>query len=74
MYSLRNQAKESINQYVTDHLPEQYQICLTALDEIVKHAFEIVETLDDNREKLQTSRLFKDTYLVKLELISMSTT
>ena len=74
MYSLRNQAKESINEYVTDHLPEQYQICLTALDEIVKHAFEIVETSDDNREKLQTSELFKDTYLVKLELISNATT
>ena len=74
MYSLRNQAKESINEYVTEHLPEQYQICLTALDEIVKHAFEIVETSDDNREKLQTSELFKDTYLVKLELISNATT
>jgi hypothetical protein len=74
MYSICVIRLESINEYVTEHLPEQYQICLTALDEIVKHAFEIVETSDDNREKLQTSELFKDTYLVKLELISNATT
>jgi len=29
MQYLRKQAKESIKEYVTEHLPEQYQICLT---------------------------------------------
>jgi transcriptional regulator len=28
---LRNQAKGSIKEYVTEHLPEQYQVCLIAL-------------------------------------------
>jgi hypothetical protein len=40
------------------------------LDTILKHAFEILETSDDNREKLQAMELFKDTHLVKLELLS----
>jgi predicted transcriptional regulator len=71
---LRNQAKESIKEYVTEHLPEQYQVCLSALDTILKHAFEILETSDDNREKLQAMELFKDTHLVKLELLSKATT
>ncbi|MFL6365491.1 MAG: hypothetical protein ACJ719_09880 [Nitrososphaeraceae archaeon] len=71
---LRNQAKESIKEYVTEHLPEQYQVCLCALDTILKHAFEILETSDDNREKLQAMELFKDTHLVKLELLSNATT
>ena len=71
---LRSQAKESIRQYTTDHLPEQYQVCLTALDSIIKRAFDIVETSDDNREKLQAMQLFKDTHLVKLELLSNATT
>ena len=31
---LREQAKENIREYVTEHLPEQYQVCLVALDEI----------------------------------------
>jgi hypothetical protein len=56
------------------YLPEQYQICLTALDEIIKRAFDILETPDDNREKLQAMELFKDTHLVKLELLSNATT
>ena len=74
MQYLRNQAKESIKEYVTEHLPEQYQICLTALDSIIKHAFEILQTSHDNREKLQAMQLFKDTHLVKLELLSNATT
>ena len=64
MQYLSKQAKESIKEYVTEHLPEQYQICLTALDSIIKHAFEI----------LQAMELFKDTHLVKLELLSNATT
>jgi hypothetical protein len=59
---------------VTEHLPEQYQVCLSALDTILKHTFEILETSDDNREKLQAMELFKDTHLVKLELLSNATT
>jgi hypothetical protein len=71
---LRSQAKESIKEYVTEHLPEQYQVCLSALDTILKHAFDILETSDDNREKLQAMELSKDTHLVKLELLSNATT
>lgn len=74
MQYLRNQAKESIKEYVTEHLPEQYQICLTTLDTILKHAYEILETSDDKREKLQAMELFKDTHLIKLELLSNATT
>ena len=74
MQYLRGQAKESIKEYVTGHLPEQYQICLAALDTIIKRAFEILETSPDNREKLQAMELFKDTHLVKLELLSNATT
>jgi orotate phosphoribosyltransferase-like protein len=48
MQYLRNQAKESIKEYVTEHLPEQYQVCLSALDTILKYAFEILETSSDN--------------------------
>ena len=44
MQYLHRQAKESINEYVTEHLPEQYQVCLTVLDAIIKRAFNILET------------------------------
>jgi uncharacterized protein (DUF433 family) len=71
---IRNQAKESIKEYATEHLHEQYQVCLIALDAIIRRAFDIIETSDDNREKLQAMELFKDTHLVKLELLSNATT
>jgi hypothetical protein len=74
MQYLCEQAKGTIKEYVTGHLPEQYQVCLSALDTILKHAFEILQTSDDNREKLQAMELFKDTHLVKLELLSNATT
>src|SRR5215212_1292775 len=74
MQYLREHAKGTIREYATDHLPEQYQVCLVALDSIIKRAFDIVETSEDNREKLQAMELFKDTHLVKLELLSNATT
>ncbi len=71
---LREQAKGTIKEYATEYLPEQYQVCLTALDEIIKRAFDILNTSSDNREKPQAMELFKDTHLVKLELLSNATT
>jgi hypothetical protein len=49
-------------------------VCLTALDTIIKRAFEILQTSHDNREKLQAIELFKHNHLVKLELLSNATT
>ncbi len=40
---LREQARDSIKEYVTEHLPEQYQVCLSALNTVLKHAFEILQ-------------------------------
>jgi hypothetical protein len=74
MLYLRSQAREAIKEYATEYLPEQYQICLSALDTILKHAFEILQISYDNREKIQAMELFKDTHLVKLELLSNATT
>jgi transcriptional regulator len=54
MQYLRNQAKETIREYVTEHLPEQYQVCFSALDTILKHAVEILETSLDNRSDANT--------------------
>src|ERR687886_1999657 len=71
---LRSKAKENIKEYTTEYLPEQYQVCLHALDTVLKNAFVIMTKSDDNREKLQAMQLFKDTHLVKLELLSNATT
>jgi predicted transcriptional regulator len=44
MQYLREQAKGTIKEYATDHLPQQYQVCLVALDMILSHAYEILQT------------------------------
>jgi hypothetical protein len=41
---------------------------------MLEHAFEILQRTDGNREKLQAMELFKDTHLVKPELLSNATT
>jgi DNA replication protein DnaD len=74
MKYLRGRAKESIKEYATEILPEQYEVCLSALDTILKHAYEIFRTSPESREKLYAMELFKDTHLVKLELLSNATT
>jgi hypothetical protein len=71
---LREQAKENIKEYTTQHLPEQYQACLTVLDTVLRNAFVIMTKSNDNKEKLQALQLFKDTHITKLELLSNATT
>src|SRR5919205_3272393 len=71
---IRKEAKETIKEYATDHFPEQYRVCLSALDTILRHAFEILQTSPDNREKLAAMELFKDTHMTKLELLSNAAT
>jgi ECF sigma factor len=71
---LREQAKQSIKEYTTERLPEQYHICMTALDTVLKNAFVIMTQSHDNREKLQALSLFKETHLEIIALQSNATT
>jgi orotate phosphoribosyltransferase-like protein len=50
---LRQQAKDTIKEYSTDHLPAQYQLCLVAFDSIIKRASDMIDEASDNRERLQ---------------------
>jgi hypothetical protein len=74
MQYLREQARENIKKYTTERLPEQYQICLHALDTVLKNAFVIMTQSHDNREKLQALSLFKETHLEIIALQSNATT
>jgi hypothetical protein len=69
---LRNKAKENIREYVTEHLPEQYAICLAALEEIIKRVVDIMENSEDNSEIFEALELFKQTHFQKLSLLSDS--
>ena len=51
-------------------MPEQYQICLRALDTILKNSYDIYLKSNDPSEKMQAMELYKDVHLEKLELLS----
>ena len=71
---LRQQAKHNIKRYIDERLPEEYEKCLVGLNAITKEAWNTAQNTEDKREKLHAMELFKDTHLVKLELLSNATT
>jgi hypothetical protein len=71
---LRQQAKTNIKKYIDETLPEEYEKCLVGLNAITREAWNTANQTEDKREKIQAMELFKDTHLVKLELLSNATT
>ena len=65
----RQHAKASMKEYVTEHFPDQYMQCLSALDIAIKNALEVYTTSHDNREKLQANEQFRDTHVMKCEMM-----
>src|SRR5205814_9375860 len=69
----RNQAKDNIEKYIDERLPEEYEKCLVGLNSIVKEAWSISQQTQDRREKIQALSLAKDCYAMKLELLTNAT-
>jgi hypothetical protein len=67
---LRARAKDAFNEYVTEHFPEQYSVALHAFDSIIKKAFDIIERSNDDRVKLHAIEVYRDSWIVKLDLLS----
>ena len=70
---LRKAAKENIRSYIDEKIPWEYEKCLTALEAINKKAWEISESTENRREKLQALCLAKECVTTKLDLITNST-
>jgi predicted transcriptional regulator len=71
---LRNQAKESIKEYVTEHYQSSTRYVLARWIPYSNMHLKYCREAHDNREKVAALELFKDTHLVKLELLSNATT
>jgi hypothetical protein len=71
--NLRKAAKENIRSYIDEKIPWEYEKCLTALEGINKKAWEISESTENRREKLQALSLAKECLTTKLDLITNST-
>jgi hypothetical protein len=71
---LREQAKNSISEYVDKILPYEYSKCLVGIDGIIKTCWRRSELITNNeKEKFMYLTLAKEGYSMKLELLNSST-
>ncbi|MGB0028383.1 MAG: hypothetical protein WBP64_16220 [Nitrososphaeraceae archaeon] len=68
---LRSKAREDIKLHINEKLPEEYQRCLTGINQVLKIAWDMANKLpQDNRLKLQALSLANDCYKYKLDLLT----
>jgi predicted transcriptional regulator len=70
---LRQQAKDNIERYIDERLPEEYGKYMVGLNAITKEAWNTAQSTEDKREKIQTLSLAKECYSMKLDLLTNAT-
>jgi hypothetical protein len=70
---LRQQAKENIQKYIDERLPEEYEKCLVGINLINREAWTIAQNTQDNKEKIQALALAKECCSMKLDLLTNAT-
>jgi hypothetical protein len=67
------QARESLNKFVSEKLPYQYETCLVGINEILRIAWNETSDHDiERREKAMFLGLAKECYLIKMDLLTNS--
>jgi predicted transcriptional regulator len=68
---LKSKAKEEIKLHINEKLPEEYQRCLTGINQVLKIAWNMANKLpQDSRLKLQALSLANDCYKYKMDLLT----
>jgi hypothetical protein len=70
---LRQQVKENIKRYIDERLPEEYEKYLVGLNAITREAWEIAQSTEDRRERIQALSLAKECYYMKLDILTNAT-
>jgi len=68
----RNEAKNNITKYIDEYLPAEYENCLDGLNSILTEAWNM-SLEGEKRERIAALSLAKETYAMKLELLSSAT-
>ncbi len=69
----REQSKKNIKEHISDKLPLEYNKCISGLEEIIKESWNVATQADkigNNKDKLQSLALIKDTYNTKMDLLT----
>ena len=70
---LKEEAKKTIKNHIQDKLPYEFTKCISGLEEIIKESWNIATQADkngNNKDKLQSLALIKDTYNTKMDLLT----
>jgi hypothetical protein len=71
IFILRQRAKENIEKYVNERLPEEYEKCLIGLTAILREAWHMSNQTDiENKEKIQALSLAKECYTTKMDMLT----
>jgi len=73
---LREHARKNVETHLQEKLPEEYQICLTGLNQVLKKSWEIVNSKSssvEDKTKLQAFSLVNECYKYKMELVTNET-
>jgi hypothetical protein len=66
------QAQEIFRKHISKTIPEEYQHCLTGINQVLKMAWSIVNKDIDNKTKLQALSLINDCNKCKMDLATGS--
>jgi len=70
---LKEEAKNTIKNHIQDKLPYEFTKCISGLEEIIKESWIVAAQADkigNNKDKLQSLALIKDTYSEKMNLLT----
>jgi predicted transcriptional regulator len=66
---IRQQARKDIQEHIQKRLPEEYQRCLTGLNEVLKTCWSIIlKPGTDDKTKLQATAIINDSYKYIMDL------
>jgi hypothetical protein len=70
---IRQQARKDIEEHIQKRLPEEYQRCLTGLNEVLKTCWSIIHKPGtDDKTKLQATAIINDSYKYIMDLATNS--
>lgn len=70
---LRQLARKNIESHIQEKLPEEYQLCMTGINQVLKKSWEIANSNSssvDEKTKLQALSLVNDCYKYKMDLVT----
>jgi predicted transcriptional regulator len=66
---IRQQARKNLQKHISEKLPEEYQRCITGLNQVLKTCWNIVnKSSTDDKTKLQATAIINDSYKYVMDL------